>query len=181
MNNCIKKIVMLVSLFTLTHSAYAVCLPNTTPTTPTTTSLPVIVYGNGMFNTYEQARGSLRALQGEIKASQPTLQLEYRLAYADDGGANINSVNGVLTGAGQLLEVFVQKMGDSTSYFWRLLGSVDVAPAWFQQTMNDLASQTNLGAYVQDIDLQRHLNNIYRPLLKEGRKVLIVSHSQGNL
>ncbi len=177
MNNFTKIIGVLIATFICSYSAYAVCLPNTTPTT----TLPIIVYSNGMFNTYQQARDSLRALQLELKVWQPTLQLEYRLAYADDNGANIGTVPGVISGLGQLLEVYIQKNGDTTSYFWRLLGSVDVAPVWFQQTMNDLAAQTNLGTYVQDIDLQRQLNDIYRPFLNEGRKIIIVSHSQGNL
>jgi len=166
-------LVLLVVFFTAVNPAHAVtvCQGKT-----------LIVYGNGMFNTYKEAHNSMNVLKFRFKSSLPassTLrqELSFTVAYADNGGA---TGPGSLSGLGQLLEVYIQKQGDTTSYFWRLLANIDIAPAWFQQAMKNIATQATLRVYANDPDLQSHLSAIYRPALQEGKRVLIVSHSQGN-
>ncbi len=172
-----KKIIgfiFLASFLAIGNSAYAVTICQ---------GKTLVVYGNGMFNTPYGAKVSMLKLQNTFKNSLPassTLRAElapFKLAYADNGGA---TGPGSLSGLRQLLEVYIQKRGDSTSYFWRLLASIDIAPTWFQQAMKNIAAQATTRVYANDADLQSHLNTIYRPALQEGKRVLIVSHSQGN-
>lgn len=149
-----------------------------------------IVYSNGMYDDKDSSKKSLTMLELRIR-TDPRInayisQLEFDLAYADNGGA---SGPGSLAGLAQLYEVFVQKQAANDSSFWRWLGGIASAPSWFKTMMNDLATATNANAYVDDATLQKQLNGDpadpalqpgYRILLKEGKRVVIVAHSQGN-
>jgi hypothetical protein len=154
-------------------------------------SKTAIVYANGIFNTRAMARDSLldglrsRLIQFSVTFSDPA-QYEYKLAYADNGGA---TGPGSLAGLAQLYEAFDQKQAANDSSFWRWLAGLSTAPAWFKTMMTDLATATNANAYVDDATLQLQLNGDpadpvlqpgYRTLLKEGKRVVIVAHSQGN-
>ena len=142
-----------------------------------------------MYDTRKMAFQSMRALENRLRTySQAFLylaELEFKLAYADNGGA---TGPGSLAGLAQLYEAFVQKQAANDSSFWRWLGGIAAAPDWFKTMMTDLATATNANAYVNDATMQLQLNGDatdplqpgYRPLLKEGKRIIIVAHSQGN-
>lgn len=149
-----------------------------------------IVYGNGMFNGRKDAVRVLSELRKRIlmfPQSYPyNAELEFHLSYADNGGATSPSS---LAGLAQLYEGFVQKQAANDSSFWRWLGGIAVAPAWFKTSMNDLAASTNANAYINDATLQQQLDGDpanptlqpgYRALLKRGDRIVVVAHSQGN-
>lgn len=149
-----------------------------------------IVYGNGMYNDRKDAVVSLLSLRNKILFSPQSYsyraELEFYLAYTDNNGAAGPSS---LVGLAQLYEAFVQKQAANDSSFWRWLGDIAVAPAWFKASMNDMAANTNSNAYVNDATLQQQLDGDpsnpslqpgYRTLLKRGDRIVIVAHSQGN-
>ena len=79
----------------------------------------------------------------------------------------------------QLLEVYSQKESES-SQFWLWLADMSLAPQWFQDAV--IAAQTTLVnnvSYALDKDLRIMINE-YLQDLNSGKKVVIVSHSQGN-
>lgn len=173
-------IILLICCYVMTKPAKAaICQEKT-----------AIVYSNGIYNDRKDAVASLAQLKIYIsvypQGNVYFAQLEFDLAYADNGGA---TAPGSLAGLAQLYEAFVQKQAANDSSFWRWLGGIAAAPTWFKTMMNDLATATNANAYVDDVALQLQLNGDpadpvlqpgYRPLLKEGKRVVIVAHSQGN-
>lgn len=157
-----------------------------------------IVFSNGMFNDISDADLSRRKLKGAIKsklAGTPLLQeLEMNhLAFASDGSQFVPQVGGTGTisklinaalalpnAAGQVAEVVWQKMvQDSFSAFWRWRAGLLPAGSRLQKIYETIAAGTNSASYIYDPDLQRHVA-MYKTLLNSGKRVLIVSHSQGN-
>jgi len=147
-----------------------------------------IVYGNGMFNNKVDAEESLSELEVKLRAypqaSNLLAELEFHLAYADNAGA---TGPWSLTGVGQLVEIVRQGGNNNYVSMWRWLSDIEAAPQWFQNDMTRIAAAQNALSYVNDVDLQKMLNGDgtannpgYRKLLLGGKRVLIVSHSQGN-
>jgi len=159
-----------------------------------------VVYSNGMFNSWGAADRSKNSLVIELSSYLQALpnsqiganELEFHLAYADDRGANANTVTGVLTGIDQLYEVHIQHGGGLATNFWHWLAGIQAAPQWFQDAMTNMEVLQTALTYANDTDLQAMLNGTplavaqgtqfkgYKYLLGEGKRVLIVSHSQGN-
>ena len=79
-----------------------------------------------------------------------------------------------------LFEAYEQIFSSAVGGFFRFLSGVDTAPDWLQQEFGRVAKDVDRGSYVQDSDLRQHINS-YRAALSEGRTVIIVAHSQGNL
>ena len=147
-----------------------------------------IVYGNGIFTNKSYAEESLYELRVKLRAypqaSSLLPELEFHLAYADNAGA---TDPWSLTGVGQLVEVINQGGNNAYVSMWRWLSGIEAAPQWFQNDMTRIAASQNAFSYVNDVDLQSMLNGDgtvnnpgYRKLLLDGKRVLIVSHSQGN-
>ncbi len=156
-----------------------------------------IVYSNGMFNDQRDAKKSLKELKYKIKAfpqaSAFVATFEFHLAYARDHSA---TPGGSVLGDG--LEVARQHINDnSMSLFWiwhvGIIGTVTSPPVWFQQWKQEQSRLMNQQTYINDPDFQSMLNGSvgppavgqalfpgYRKLLNDGKRVLIVSHSQGN-
>lgn len=128
-----------------------------------------IYFGNGMNNTFLEAAMSTIALQGKLINQLPAdLKIQYGLSY--------NKKEGQVS---QLLQVARQKNVDDYSKLFTWFSSVDIAPQWFQDWMKETARKYDEKEYVVDSDLQRHIQR-YSSDLKEGKPVIVVSHSQGN-
>jgi len=147
-----------------------------------------IVYGNGMFNDKKDSKDSLKELKIKLRAypqaSSLLAELEFHLAYADNAGA---TDPWSLTGLGQVVEVIRQGGNNAYVSMWRWLSGIEAAPQSFQNDMSRIAASQNAFSYVNDVDLQKMLNGDgtvnnpgYRKLLADGKRVLIISHSQGN-
>ncbi len=140
-----------------------------------------IVYSNGMFTIQEQARESLRdglrvrLIQANSVFADLT-KYDYKLAYANGKGGPFGT-----TGLDQLLEVSRQAYGDKfMGWFWRaLIGDGLISDLVFRSTMQGIASSFNQVQYVDDQDAIK-MGNDYRTFLGEGKRILIVAHSQGN-
>lgn len=132
-----------------------------------------IFFGNGMFTDRDVADSGLAKLQIKLKDSLSSQTVDYqKVDYAV-------SYNQNEFWALQLLEVAVQQNIDNWSSFWNFLAGVEIAPDWFQEAMGDVATSFDRFSYVVDGDLQNHVQK-YRAEISEGKKVLVVSHSQGN-
>lgn len=152
------------SLFLLPQATEALCKPAGSR----------IFYGNGMFNTPEDAKYSLYSFQSAISVV-PSIEKErgrvsYQLAY------NQNE-----TAALQILQVFQQKMGDKTEAFWRWMLELDPAPEWFKSAWRAavLVNFALANSLTDDQDARSHIN-AYSRTLADGWRVLLLSHSQGN-
>lgn len=147
----------------------------------------MIVYNNGMFNEKREAKRSLEKLESNVNAYPqvaPLLaELEYTLAYARNNNPYFDPNTGKIIGGvkGQLLEVANQIKGNRVRDFWLWLTGSSIAPPEFQDAKLRLAATANLQFYVGDADLTSQLNEVYRPALAQGKRVLTVAHSQGNL
>lgn len=160
-----KKIIVIIALLLNLFSANAFSV-----TCPSDNNV-ALFFGNGMFNDEDDAEDALSNLRGRISSTLPT-NSEYKISYAVSYNHN---ENGIL----QLVEVAVQQKIDNWSSFWNFLGDIEIAPDWFQNAMKDLATKVDAFNYVIDGDLQTHVQK-YRSEILEGKKVLVVSHSQGN-
>ena len=189
MNLNLMKIAFLMFVsFGLTTEVAAVVCQNKT----------AIVYSNGMFNTERMARDSLYdGLRSKMvlhaQTFSDTTKYDYVLAFASGGTQFVPQVGG--TGAisrlinaalalpniaGQVAEVVWQKMvQDDFSAFWRWLAGQQPAGSRLQKIYETIASGTNSASYIYDPDLQNQVT-MYKTLLNSGKRVVIVSHSQGN-
>jgi len=169
-----------------------------------------VVYSNGMFNDRNEANRSRQRLDDELHiklAGTPLLaELEMNhLAYATNGGAT-NPLS--LSGLEQLLEVGRQAFGDkSTDLFWlaisRGVGKIadktlpqpaadlinqiipSAPPPVFRKAMQNISLTIDEAAFMNDPDFNKMMNggngfDGYQTLLGSGKRVVIVSHSQGN-
>ena len=132
-----------------------------------------IVYGNGMFNSRDEALQSLQALRklgfGRSLESNSS-RLRYTLAY--------NSSERITQ---QLLQVFRQKLNDSLVDFWLWTTGNLIPPDWFKEREKYIVAADLLlqSALPLDNDLEDHVLK-YQDSITSGWKVMLVSHSQGN-
>jgi len=145
----------------------------------------VVVFSNGMFNDIFDAQKSKEELRNRLVAFSPRFsdetQYEFKLAFASDK----DGLGSTFTD--QLVEVLYQKQAETLSSFWRWLGAIEASPQWFQDAMTNMAGAQTALTYTVDADFQKQLNGDgtvdnpgYRRLLTDGKRVVIVSHSQGN-
>jgi hypothetical protein len=170
----ITALMLFGSVFLPGHTNAAVCQSKT-----------AIVFSNGMFNDEEDALASISKLRGKVtaypQASQYFEEFEFHLAYASNKDGLGTSI------LDQLLEIAYMWRNDQISSFMRMLGGLEVAAQPLQDAMTTLAGSLDAATYVTDVDFQKQLNGDgtsqgpgYRRLLNEGKRVVIVAHSQGN-
>lgn len=150
---------------------------------------------NGMFNTNKELMDSCGVLEDKIRAELPEdADIIFKLSYNQqelekitdssliDYGAIDPLVDFTATAIGQLFEVAVQKgtdaFDDKIGSFFDWMGGVEIAPDWFQDAMKELSLVADNFSYVIDADLHDHVA-LYNNELGEGRKVIVVCHSQG--
>jgi hypothetical protein len=133
-----------------------------------------IVFGNGMFNEEDDAYRSLDALKSLLLAG---IALEgtaeswsFELAYNENE-----------RWFEQLFEVADQRIGADWARFWRALSGIAIMPDWMQEALEDLATEADLSAFVNDEDLTRHVVRYAELVHIQRSKVVLVAHSQGNL
>ena len=123
-----------------------------------------------MNTTYAQGRRSTAYLRQRLSQRLPEeVTAEFVLSY--------NYKEDQLT---QALEVFAQRETEEWSNFFRWVRDWSAAPDWFQSVMDELSEVSSTASWVNDEDVRRHVG-VYFDAVMEGKKVLVVSHSQGNL
>lgn len=127
-----------------------------------------IFFGNGMLNDFDDA------LKGRIELERvltPRLPPDRDFVFS-------TSYNQNETAWTQMLQLLLQKGEDVFSFFtW--IATPSLAPDWFRDEVNKITLKMSDVVYVNDVDLQTHLED-YQRAVSAQRKVLIVAHSQGN-
>ena len=132
----------------------------------------VIFFGNGIKSLKRDAHDSIESVKKQIKTELPPEEfavLEFDVSY-----------NGTHTLPLDLLESTIQILTGNTSRFWRLFFGLEIMPDWFADKFILLASVLDKSALVTTDSLRDHVNT-YRTAIAEGKKVVLVAHSQGNL
>ena len=129
-----------------------------------------VFFGNGMLNDHSDATTSKNRLEIEMRSVSDLVDDEWTfdLSYNNDEGLR------------SFYEVFRQRMGDQVSSYWRWLGNMEIAPDWFQSSVQTVAASFDAAESLIDGDLRDHVQR-YQSLMMEGNRVLVVAHSQGNL
>ena len=132
----------------------------------------VVVYGNGVKSTQGDVKDSIEDIEDALKNLLPQERfdrLDFDTAY--------NPTAGLLS---DLLETFIQDQQTDTSQFWRILAGLVLMPEALAQAFEDLATAIDEAALVANPTLQAHVD-FYKAQILEGKKVLLVAHSQGTL
>lgn len=138
-----------------------------------TTGTTLVVFGNGIMNSKVDANNSLKRLKSRLKATLPPAEfnnLSFDLAYNQSYGA-----------MSDLYESLKQKMSTDNVVlsFWRWLEGSEVVPAIVRDEMTRINALFDFSTRVGTADLGNHIT-LYRSKILEGKKVVVVSHSQGN-
>ena len=150
----------------------AMLLPGTTSASICDARESVIFFGNGVKTIEKQAYESRNKIQKLLKSTLPPEifnTLEFDIAY-----------NGTHSLPLDLLESSIQLLSGNISKFWRYLFGLDPIPEWFSEKFILLAGALDKSALLTTDSLARHVNT-YKTAIAEGKKVILVAHSQGNL
>ena len=131
----------------------------------------VVYLGNGVITSEDDAYDASIRISERLKATLSVYEyklLQFDVSYNDTGGTFID-----------LLEASIQDLQTDHSRFWRILGGIEIMPDWFAGIMEELAVAKDAEALVTTDSLKDHLND-YKTKIAEGKKVLLVAHSQGN-
>jgi hypothetical protein len=128
-----------------------------------------VIFINGVQSTFDDSVASMLVLKGNLKAKKLDKNFVYGNAY--------NTSNGFFS---DLWQVFQQKNNETqdAKNFWRMLDGGTAQAGWMSQAIYD--KYLNAFSSSSMPELPEHLK-IYRQYLAEGRKLVLVAHSQGNL
>jgi hypothetical protein len=130
-----------------------------------------VFFVNGMLNFKKTADASLAVLTQSTREHLPAEdfeQLQFYLAH--------NPTHLVF----DLWEAVKQRLENDFSRFYRFLSGIEPMPDFMQEIYAAYAAGIDVAAVLTSPSLQNHIRLYQRELL-EGRKVILVSHSQGNL
>lgn len=156
---CLLIAVLLSTPFTAAAQG-AFCAPST----------GVVYYGNGVLTEFSGAVDGLIAIQGLVEGRVPPdeyANIEFDLS--------MNWSDGVFE---DLLEATLQDLQTDYSQFWRFVLNVLPMPDAFRDALAAAAAEFDQGA-ISNSDVAGHVLN-YRERLAQGKKVIVVAHSQGN-
>jgi len=131
-----------------------------------------IFFGNGIKTTEDGAFDSRNILKQYLQKVLPKEEfelLDFKVAYNDTHTLPLD-----------LLESTIQILSGNTSRFWRFFWGLEIMPDWFADKFILLSSAIDRSSLVTTDSLKKHVNT-YKTKIAEGKKVLLVAHSQGNL
>ncbi len=131
----------------------------------------VIFFGNGMFNSADDANRSAQELERLVLSAQPATpgkKLVFDVAYKRSEAL-----------FEQLFNVAKHKALDDFGRVWLWIQGLEPAPDWFQMAMEDLTIKLTPEYQSQFERLRGHLES-YSRYVTDGYNVVLVSHSQGN-
>ncbi len=129
----------------------------------------VVLFGNGMFNSRDEATSSKIALEEALLPWWPTLNSKLRFDVSYKRSEPLLE---------QLVNVAVQKGVSDFENFWTWLSSLSVAPRWFKDAIEERVV-TLFGRGTTFPNLKEHFES-YARYIRTGYNVILVSHSQGN-
>ncbi|MFH1155661.1 MAG: hypothetical protein V1793_17785 [Pseudomonadota bacterium] len=133
----------------------------------------VIFFGNGVWNDHEGAELSRRVLSEEIETDVLGTELEGLLTYE----VAYNPTEGAIS---DLMETFIQNAETDFTKFWRYLSGLDPLPDILLKRLKEIANAVDESILLYNPAVQNHVN-VYNSYLNNGKKVVVVAHSQGNL
>jgi hypothetical protein len=132
----------------------------------------VIFFGNGVKSIKKDAFKAKESIKKSLKTELTPEEFEvlkFDVAYNDTHGLPLD-----------LLESTAQVLTGNISGFWRYLWELAPVPDWFADKFILLSSVLDYSALITTDSLKNHVNT-YRTAIAEGKKVILVAHSQGNL
>lgn len=132
----------------------------------------IVFFGNGVRSIKRDAFDSMESVKKSLKYTIPPEEfdiLEFDVAYNDTHSFPLD-----------LLESTIQVLSGNTSRFWRFFWGLEIMPDWFAEKFILLSSAIDRSSLVTTDSLKEHVNT-YKTKIAEGKKVLLVAHSQGNL
>ena len=136
------------------------------------TKKSAVFFGNGVKTIKREARDAVELIERRLKAEllpENFKEIEFNIAY-----------NGTHTLPLDLLESVIQILTGNISKFWRYFFGLDPIPEWFAEKFILLASVLDKSALLTTDSLMKHVNT-YKTVIAEGKQVILVAHSQGNL
>ncbi len=138
---------------------------------PSTTNT-VIFFGNGMDNSKQDARDSKKALSQALDPYLiPPIEKEgicFQISYNQDELGKLD-----------LLEGYLQAISSSTTSLWQAIFRLIATPGYVENKLETIIRSWNSVNYVISRDLGQHVSR-YQQEIAQGRKVIVVAHSQGN-
>ncbi len=135
--------------------------------------LRTLVYVNGMNNTLVDVRINLGNMRSRVG---PRIGVDMVYHAWNQKEDHIE----------QLAEVAMQHIQQdyrlSDKKAWQQFAYIFLSPKKyvFERFAKEALARIDEDNYVNDVDLNRHLNEQYLPLLKQNHKVVLLPHSQGN-
>lgn len=132
----------------------------------------VIFFGNGVETIKKSAFKAKESIRISLKTKLPPEEfevLDFQLSY-----------NNTLTLPLDLLESTIQYLTGNVSRFWRILWELDPMPDLVADKMLLLSEALDYSALLTTDSLWDHVKT-YQNTIEEGKKVILVAHSQGNL
>ncbi|WP_166360906.1 YfaP family protein [Pseudomonas akapageensis] len=130
-----------------------------------------IYFGNGIDTTEISAKVNLVGMQLDLRSKMD--EDEYKKI---EFGLSYNSTSTVI---GDLLESAIQSLGRDIGDFWRMLAHYVPMPNVLRDGYLQGAALLDEIALVDVQDRNRHVS-AYKDKLLQGKKVIVVAHSQGN-
>lgn len=131
-----------------------------------------IFYCNGVYASRTLAKRSLEeSLMPLVKNAlgpEEADKIEFELAY--------NTTNGTIF---DLFEAYLQDISTDVSLFFRILANINPMPESFKEKLIELSCTIDRESLLNNQDLSYHVAS-YRGKILEGKKVIVVAHSQGN-
>lgn len=132
-----------------------------------------VIFGNGVYNTFEDADLSKELLKNRLVPKLSALNLGNLVIFNVAHNPTLAVIN-------DLLEAFTQNQQTDTIQFWKYLAGLDLMPDYLQHKLKFLSSNISASIIEANPAVQEHIE-IYNGLLCGGNKVVVVAHSQGNM
>jgi hypothetical protein len=132
----------------------------------------LIFFGNGIKTLEKKAYDSQNIIKDQLEKYLPPEEFEllgFDIAY-----------NGTHTLPLDLLESSVQVMSGNIRGFWYFFWRLAPVPDWFSEKFILLSSVLDYSTLVTTDSLKDHVTK-YKAAISEGKKIVLVAHSQGNL
>ena len=132
----------------------------------------VVFFGNGVITDEDNAYNSRDIIIKRLKTVLPPEEfelLDFKLSYNDTHTLPLD-----------LLESTAQVLTGNISGFWRYLWKLAPVPDWFADKFILLSSVLDYSALLTTDSLAKHVSS-YKTAISEGKKIILVAHSQGNM
>jgi hypothetical protein len=132
----------------------------------------IVYYGNGIKGIKRTANDSSELIEKRLKAVMNPEEfklLDFKLSYNDTHTLPLD-----------LFESTIQLLIGNASRFWHIIFGHEVIPDPVAETFLLLSDALNYSALITTDSLRDHVKT-YQNAIDEGKRIILVAHSQGNL